>query len=247
MRRNRPAFPLILLLLVGCQSHRAPATRPADAPRFLRASSINVLELLPDPPSASSTEMEQEYATLSRVQTARSPADVARARREATMTVFLFDDVLGLWFSPQNCARTAKLFLQIGTDARFFSNSAKKHWNRLRPATRPGFTPLLSEESTSYPSGHSTRATVWAEILANIFPDKRNALLERGRQIGFDRVIAGVHFPSDVYAGRVIGHNVARELLANPVFRVELERVKAELDNAAWRSDAGAVQSEHVR
>src|SRR5205814_9113669 len=103
------------------------------------------------------------------------------------------------------------------------------------PSTRPGFTPLYPDPDPkvrSYPSGHATRGTVWAELLAETYPAQREALLARGRQIGFDRIIAGVHYPSDIYAGRCVGHAVTRCLLANVAFHAELDQVKAEIDGA---------------
>lgn len=81
----------------------------------------------------------------------------------------------------------------------------------------------------AYPSGHSTRGTVFATVLAELFPDKRDALLAKGWESGWLRVIGGVHYASDVYAGRVLGKAVARELLKNPRFQADMEAAKAEL------------------
>ncbi len=236
-RQKRAAVSLLLFtLFVGCRADVGTSTKTqatADAPRYLKPDAIDGIALLPDPPNAGSLENEQEYATLARLQQTRSDADVARAKREATMDVFVFDTVLGSWFNKTNCPQTAALFEQIGTDARYFSNAAKKHWHRPRPTTRESFVPLLSERSASYPSGHSNRATCWAEILADVFPDKRDALLARGREIGFDRVVGGVHFPTDIYGGRVVGHAVAQKLLESREFRADLAKVKAELESVA--------------
>lgn len=98
--------------------------------------------------------------------------------------------------------------------------------------------PLVSEGEGSYPSGHSTRGMADALILAELVPDARQALLDRGRRIGFDRVIAGVHFPSDVVAGRVLGQAIARALLADPRFRTAVKAAQAEI--AAARGSATA-------
>ena len=42
------------------------------------------------------------------------------------------------------------------------------------------------------PSGHAMRGIVLATILADIFPDKKDQLLARGREIGSDRALAGI-------------------------------------------------------
>jgi len=51
--------------------------------------------------------------------------------------------------------------------------------------------------------------------------------MERARQIGWDRVIAGVHYPSDIAAGRVLGLAIGEDMLASPDFKAELAKVKA--------------------
>ena len=56
--------------------------------------------------------------------------------------------------------------------------------------------------------------------------------LERGREIGWDRVVAGLHHPTDIYAGRVLGQALAESLLADPKFQAELVQLKKEFSDA---------------
>jgi acid phosphatase (class A) len=98
----------------------------------------------------------------------------------------------------------------------------------------PKIHPCLPlERSYSYPSGHAVAGIVWATLLSEIFPEKRDALMARGKQIGDDRVLAGVHYPTDVIAGRKLGEEIARRLLADQAFRAELEKAKQECLAAA--------------
>ncbi|MEM9227007.1 MAG: phosphatase PAP2 family protein, partial [Verrucomicrobiota bacterium] len=69
------------------------------------------------------------------------------------------------------------------------------------------------EESTSYPSGHAFAGLCFALLLADIFPEQREALIERGMQIGYDRVVGGVHYPSDVLAGQRLAMACAQVIL----------------------------------
>lgn len=71
-------------------------------------------------------------------------------------------------------------------------------------------------EEKSFPSSHAARGAAYAAVLAELFPGKNANLLDRGEQIGEDRMIAGIHFPSDVEAGQRIGKAVPRELMADP-------------------------------
>lgn len=202
---------------------------------FLAPDAVNVTRLLPDPPTLNSEEWQDEVDLMLKLQSSRSDADKARIAQEDDFSVFVFADVLGPWFTEANCPKTAALFASVEGDSKVFANIGKKHWQRPRPYTSvAALNPAgKTEKSFSYPSSHSTRGSVCAEILASIFPDKRAALLERGRQIGWDRVIAGVHYPSDIAAGRVLGHALAEQFLASPAFNLELADVKAELQQAS--------------
>ena len=252
MHPSLPRLSLVLALaLCGCAAQRFDTSKAptasaspsemstASAPRYLKPDSINVRELLPNPPADGSQENVLEYETLKRAVATASDADKARTQREIDMDVFVFDDVLGSWFNAKNCPHAAALFKQAATDARYFSAQGKNFWDRHRPSPREGFSPLYPDPDPkvrSYPSGHSTRGTVWAELLAEMYPAQRDALLARGRQIGYDRMIAGVHYPTDIYGGRTIGHAAARLLLQNVAFRAELDQVKAEMDEAKAKS-----------
>jgi acid phosphatase (class A) len=57
----------------------------------------------------------------------------------------------------------------------------------------------------------------------------KDAILARGRQIGDDRVIGGVHFPSDVEAGRTLAQAIFAKLMASPDFQADLARAKTEI------------------
>ncbi len=76
--------------------------------------------------------------------------------------------------------------------------------------------PIELPKNASYPSGHSTVGNLDAMILAELIPDQKDALLKRGQQIGDDRIVAGVHFPSDVEAGHKLAEDLFARLKANP-------------------------------
>jgi len=107
---------------------------------------------------------------------------------------------------------------------------AKDTFNRKRPFEITKKTKLFVpiESTPSYPSGHSTRATLWALVLAQIFPDQKDALMARARQVGDDRVLGGVHFPSDVEAGRKLAAAIADQMLTDPDFQSQLAAAKTE-------------------
>ena len=106
----------------------------------------------------------------------------------------------------------------------------KKHWQRLRPCVVDKTLSVGEPETSfSYPSGHATGGTVDALLLAELFPEKKDAILTFGRNLGWHRVLIAKHYPSDIYAGRVLGQAIVRELKANPAFQHDFEEAKAEL------------------
>jgi acid phosphatase (class A) len=62
-------------------------------------------------------------------------------------------------------------------------------------------------------------------------PAHGEAILARGRLVGFDRVMGGVHYPSDVEAGQRLGEALAGVWLQDPARRQRVEEVRA----AEWR------------
>ena len=100
----------------------------------------------------------------------------------------------------------------------------KYHFNRPRPYK---LAPLYNidldtneikdttSDSASYPSGHATQGTLIANYLANKYPLHRGKFLKLGRDIGRSRVIAKVHYPSDVQMGEMIGNDMFRYLKEN--------------------------------
>lgn len=222
----------VCFLAASVSVAEAPPTqnKPELRPHYLSANSIDVVDLLPDPPAADSPEHQAELDLLLRLQHDRTGAEVARATAEERLRVFGFADVLGPNFTAEKCPKTEAFFkTMLQPDVAYFNKEAKNHWNRPRPATDPRIHSLFKEDDGSYPSGHSIRATVDAEMLAEVLPQYRKALIARGQQIGWDREIAGVHFATDIYAGRVLGHALVKALLANPDVRKQLEDLKPEL------------------
>src|SRR5205807_1304477 len=72
----------------------------------------------------------------------------------------------------------------------------------------------------------------------DMFPVDRDILMARGWQIGFDRTVAGMHWPSDIVAGQKLGAEAARRLLADPAFQEKLKKAKAECLAAMKRQAA---------
>ena len=225
----KPLFPVLVVLLA--LSLVSLHGKDVAAPHYIVPTSIETATLLPEPPALNSAETTNEIQILLEKQKTRTLAEVARAQSEVKLTVFAFADVLGTGFTEEKLPKTAAFFGSIHNDAHFVSDAAKKVWNRPRPYVQDArIHPVVElENNGSYPSGHATRGMLDALILADIFPDLKDKLIARGQQIGEDRELAGVHFPSDVAGGQALGKALYDKFVASSAFQADLATVKSEL------------------
>lgn len=221
---NRRRFIAALLLL----AFTAPLL--ADKLHYLKSGRPDPLALLAPPPLPGSLEQAADLATVIAANKQCSASDKALARSENKIYVFNFAPAIGTFFQSNSLPKTAAFFQRLHEDIFSITSSAKNYWKRPRPFMIE--TNLASgemETTFSYPSGHSTKAIVFATVLADIFPEKREKIFAVGRAIGWHRVQIAQHYPTDVQAGRVLGQAIARELKISQVFNKDLTEVKAEL------------------
>ena len=94
-----------------------------------------------------------------------------------------------------------------------------------RPVETPAF-------SYSYPSGNANFGTTTAIVLAAMVPEKRAEIFARGWEYGENRLVAGVHFPSDIESGRISATAMVAVMMQNAAFKSDFAAAKAELRNA---------------
>jgi undecaprenyl-diphosphatase len=83
--------------------------------------------------------------------------------------------------------------------------------NRPRPyVSHPDPEPLLHAQlELSFPSGHAATSFVGAALLATFVPRFAVAFYALAALVAWSRVYVGVHYPSDVIAGALLGLAVA--------------------------------------
>src|SRR5438067_9613985 len=69
-------------------------------------------------------------------------------------------------------------------------------------------------DSPSYPSEHAATAQAAAAVLAYMLPAEAQSFQTMAEQAGWSRVLAGVQYPSDYYAGLALGKRVAEQVIA---------------------------------
>lgn len=198
---------------------------------YFSPGKIDVLALLPPPPPRDSGEQAADLGEVRSVHLSHPAEDEAAALFEDTnLTLVNFAPVIAVFSQPDRLPKTKSFFRQIFRDSAQSVSVGKNYWKRDRPfITDPSLLQGAPTPGFSYPSGHSTIGTVYALVLAEMFPDKREAILAIGRNIGWHRVMLAKHYPTDVMAGRVLAQAIVRELNTNPDFQRDLEAAKAEI------------------
>ncbi len=203
--------------------------RAADA-HYLPTGKPDAIALLAPPPLPDSPEQAADIAEVQSVSRAASSNEVASALAEKKFNAFSFAPAIGDFFRPGNLPRTEEFFRHVQKDAVIVTDHAKEYWKRPRPYT---IDPTLAggklEKSFSYPSGHSTESMTLALVLADLFPEQREAILAQARGIGWHRVQIARHYPTDIYAGRVLAQAIVREMKRNVDFQKDFAAVKAEI------------------
>lgn len=85
---------------------------------------------------------------------------------------------------------------------------AKQYFRRNRPPqVIPGFQSVIQpSDQFSFPSGHTSAAFLITGLLCTFFPPLCWGLYPWAIAVGTARVMLGVHFPSDILAGALLGH-----------------------------------------
>jgi acid phosphatase (class A) len=219
-------LPLLLVLAIA-----VPAL--ADVP-YLKPGEVNGAALLPPPPASGSAEAAADLAEVRSAFKARTKAETDKALKDESLSFSLFQPAIGPSFDLANLPKTQAFLMKMRKDIQVAIDQPKNFYKRQRPyQIDPELKVGHPERSYGYPSGHSARGTVYALILSELYPDKRDALLPIGTQIGWDRVLIGKHFFTDVYAGRVLGYAIFRELLTSKQFRQDMAEAKKEITEAA--------------
>lgn len=226
----------IVWLAIGWSAGAVLAAENAAGPaaRFVEVAAIDVAKILPPPPAEGSLAALADIEAVLQAQAWRTPEQVAWARRVERDSVFFNAEVLGDWFAAEAVPLAAAFFKDLGDDLRALDAAAKRPFLRPRPPradTR--VQPCVAVgTSTGYPSGSAIQAFVWAELLAEAFPEKREALTARAHRAAWGRLLGGVHYPSDLVAGRLLAGPFLAECRKNAAFRERWEAAVRELREA---------------
>lgn len=140
-----------------------------------------------------------------------------------------FEDAAGTDLSPERRPILVHVLQRVIQDTGDAADVVKKApgYARERPYVAhadiaPCYTNYLAgTEAQSYPSGHAMNGYVVGSLLADLIPGRAQQLLARGVRYGDNRVVCGVHHPTDVEQGRLLAVAYLAKLRASPEFQAE--------------------------
>jgi len=190
--------------------------------------------VLPPPPAFDSVHFMYDKAMyevgLSLRDTVRGKQAVLDAGRYYKLDSL--SKVFGADITPEN---TPEIYALLHCVGKMISDrSVKNVYKRVRPYVlynAPTCLPSSEKkrrDTSSYPSGHSTRGWSMALILSEVNPARKEAILRHGYEYGQSRVICGYHWQSDVDAGRLMAGVAVAAFHSDPDFMKQLRKAKDE-------------------
>lgn len=231
--RSRVGWATVAVALIGAGAwwwHDDRATR------FLPADTTGFVASFAAPPAADSSATRAELDELLALQATRTDDEVAAARADRKTEVTRFYGALGLDAAhPPKLPQVELLAERVEDDVRIYVRAAKDRFRRLRPyEIEPRIDPCIGDVKgdRSYPSGHSAFAWAMAGMLSDLVPERRDTLEARAAEFARQRITCGVHFPSDLEAGRQAAEWVMRAMRERKEYRDEAAEASVELRTA---------------
>jgi len=232
-RASRAAAAIAIALAIAASVHW---WLQHDRQSYLPGITADFVAIFPPPPSADSAATRAELDELLALQSKRTDAEVNAARRDRKTEVERFYGALG--FAPgtePDLPLLHGLAERVEDDIRPYVRAAKNRFRRLRPyEIEERLEPCIVDVrgDLSYPSGHANYGYVMAYLLKELVPERATELTARADEFARQRMVCGVHFKSDLEAGRRGAEWLVRALLASEAYRVAAQSARTELRTA---------------
>ena len=205
-----------------------------DAPSHFLDREVLIALPVPPPPANSSAETRAELEELLELQQERTRDQVQKITRhleyDGVCTAILAVTHRKLTRAP----KTKALLRHVQMDASLAIFHAKKRFDRARPVQlEPRLRPAIPvPDHPAYPSTHALQGYMAARTLSLLLPQSEQDLMRVGVQVGREREIAGIHYPSDAKASRALGEELFARLQQSEKFRAEVEAARQEWTSA---------------
>ena len=161
-----------------------------------------------------------------------------QAAREADYSVAMilevYSDALGVELTETGAPAITALLTATLEKCSETADRLKVIRFRKRPFVQlgePSFVPGDEEKErgkSSFPSGHTNLGWTTALVMSQVVPEHPEEILYRGYQYGYNRLIVGYHWASDIEATRLLSTGLFARLNADPAFQVLVANACAE-------------------
>ena len=204
---------------------------PALARECQGRSDVPAVNLLRPPPCETCAETKAEMDELASLERERTPEQEKQVAIDVKRSVDRFLEGAGIAYAAEKLRPCERFFTMPRQEEKAAVEAAKDTFCRTRPFRTPGNSlhPVQEarpDDSFSYPSGHAAYGAAIGFLLVEMLPEKRAEIYRRINEYARARMIAGVHFRSDVEAGKLMGAAVVASLFAKPDFRPAFDEAK---------------------
>lgn len=219
---------------------------PTDLKGYLSPDSLDGKALLGPPPAEGSLRWQSDRQTYEETRKLEGSARWTTAIQDndiwSAKALDRFSCAAGVELGPKTTPALWKLLHRIELDVRTIGTPAKNFYNRSRPMIGDDKPICIPREpwmkaNASYPSGHAMVGWSWGLILTQLKPERADGLLAAGKAIGDSRVICGVHYASDVEAGRTLAAAMVAREMADPEFQRDLAGARSDIAKAPVRTE----------
>jgi acid phosphatase (class A) len=178
---------------------------------------------------------KSERATL------RGYQAIADADNSIDAMLLCFSQSMGLALSRQHTPHIFALLNEARQTLVEQSEALKNTVSRKRPYVQLGEKTIMPQyeeryrNTSSYVSTHAAIGWGLSLLLAELNPDHQDAILQRGFEYGYSRVIAGYQYASDVQAARLVASYSIGRLHADPAFRTLIDNARNEYKQLTGR------------
>jgi acid phosphatase (class A) len=238
-----------LAALTACASDSPPTARapvdpaqaapvPTKLTGYLPPDALDGKTILPPPASPESAQAKAERAFYDESRALEGSPRWKQAIEDNEIwqggALKRFSCALGRELSESRTPTAWRILHRIELDVRNVGTPPKDHFNRTRPAVGNDKPICIARAdwmrtNASYPSGHAMVGWTWALLLTELAPDRADRLLVAGREMGESRAICGVHYMSDIEAGRTLASGMVARLHAEPQFLADMAKARREI------------------
>jgi acid phosphatase (class A) len=215
----------------------------SDPPGYLDPRRLTGLAAaVPAPPVTGSDRAEADRTASDRLRALEDTDRWLLATRHAELrpgvALAHFDCALGFRIEAAEAPRLAAILTRVLQDANDAAERAKARGHRPRPVgddperrSCQVVTPA-QRATASHPSGSASVGAAYGRVLAELVPDRADAVSAIGRQIAISRMVCGMHYPSDVEDGAALGAAVAEAIIVTSTFAEDAAVARGEIEAA---------------